>query len=279
MAKAQALLAQAQEGMKLILDPANIPTSIRVRIDPTLQRIQEDMALVQRAIDQDKDLTAALAGIEQAAAADDTVKAFETYRTLVRKYPGLDSNERLNAAVVQIGQRERNLVKTVSQAVEPLIPAEVPSPAESALVLARRTGPTAAAGDGPVAVVLAAGSVYGIDALSGQLFWRRYVGQGTRFHPLRLSDKADADVLLIQGERQELLRCQSRQGGIVWRFPVAEPFGNATIAGRYVYAATASGKLLEIDSQTGKSARHVVMPQKLLVAPAIAPNRPRLSGG
>lgn len=275
MAKAQALLDQAQEGMKLVLDPANIPTSVRMRIDATLQRIQEDMALVQRAIDQDTELTAALTSIDQAVAADDTVKAFETYRALVRKFPGLDSNPRLNAAVVRIGQRERNLVKTVAQSVEPQTPADMPSPAEAVLVLARRSSAPAATGDGPTAVVLAGGSVYGLDTLSGRLLWRHHVGMGTRFHPVRLSDQDDADALLIHGQRQELLRCQARDGRIVWRFSVGEPLSNATIAGRFIYTATATGRLLEIDAQTGQSARHAVLPQKLPVAPAVAPNRPR----
>jgi len=273
-AKAAALLGQAEAGMKMVLDPANIPTSIRLRIDPDIQRIQEDMALVQRNIDQDKELTQALTDIDAAVTANDTVKAFQIYQTLVKKYPGLDANERLNAAVVQVSQRERGLVKQVAQTIEPNTTEAVTAPPR-ATVLARRTGDGAPNAQGYSVSVLAGGSVYGFEVGTGRVLWRRFVGQGTRAHPVRLSDQPETDVLLVDGSRQEILRCRGTDGTLVWRTALGEAFAAPVLAGRNVYVSTSSGRLLEIDAASGRSARHVTVPQKLLAGPAVAPNRPR----
>lgn len=273
-AKAAALLAKAEDGMKLVLDPANIPTSLRVRIETSVQRIQEDMALVQRAIDQDKELDVALKSIEKAAGENDTRKAYQLYRELVKKFPSLDANPRLNAAVLLIGQRERGLVKVNKQNVE-AGKADEPSAVTKSQVLALRTGDSAPGGKGLFTAVLAGNSVLGIDVENGHVMWRRFVGQGTRIHPQRFSEQPNADVLCVNTARQELLRCRVQDGTVAWRLPVKEAFNNPVIAGKSVYVATNSGRLWEIDAESGRSVRNAEIPQKLITGPAVAPNRPR----
>ncbi len=273
MVKAAALLAKAEEGMKLVLDPANIPTSLRVRIETSVQRIQEDMALVQRAIDQDKELGVALGNIEKAAGENDTRKAYQFYRELVKKYPSLDANQRLNAALLLIGQRERGLVKVNAQNVE-AARSEDASAVTQSHVLAIRTGDSAPGGKGLFAAVLAGSSVFGINVENGHVVWRRFVGPGIRNHPQRVSEQPNADVLCVNTARQELLRYRVQDGAVVWRLPVKETVNTPVIAGKSVYLAAASGRLWEIDAESGRSGRQAVIPQKLISGPAVAPNRP-----
>jgi outer membrane protein assembly factor BamB len=232
------------------------------------------MSLVQRAIDQDKELDVALKSIEKAAGENDTRKAYQVYRELVKKFPSLDANARLNAAVLLVGQRERGLVKVIKQNVE-AGKADDSSAVAKSQVLALRTGDSAPGGKGLFTAVLAGSSVFGIDVENGHVMWRRFVGQGTRNHPQRFTDQPNADVLCADTARQELLRCRVQDGIVAWRLSLKDAFTNPVIAGKSVYVATNSGHLWEIDAESGRSPRYAEIPQKLITGPAVAPNRPR----
>jgi hypothetical protein len=117
--------------------------------------------------------------------------------------------------------------------------------------------------------------VFGLDAGTGDVRWRHYVGPEMTVAPIRVTDDPDADVLLVDAHHQQLVRCNATDGQPAWRLPVGEPFAGPVAAGRKIYVAAESGRLLEVDTSTGESPQHVSIPQRLLVGPAVAPNRPR----
>jgi outer membrane protein assembly factor BamB/TolA-binding protein len=274
MKQAEELIELAQEGLDLVLDPSNIPTSIRIRIDKRVERIVEDIALVRRAIEQDKNLERAIAEIEVAVRGDDTQAAYQIYKDLLKVYPGLENNEQLLTAVGRITEKVRVLVKTTSENPAS-VTTEPESKSEFEVVLATRSGDGSPRAKGQVAPVLAGGSVYGLDAGTGELLWRRFVGPETSFFPVRLSDQADADIVIASASSFEVMRCGTDTGKVVWRLPVGEPFFDPVVAGRNLYVATESGEFFEIDAETGNANRGSVLPQRLQSPPGVASNRPR----
>ncbi|MFV1969011.1 MAG: PQQ-binding-like beta-propeller repeat protein, partial [Pirellulaceae bacterium] len=275
MKQAEDLVTLAREGLDLVLDPSNIPTSIRIRIDTRVNRIKEDIALVRRAIEQDKDLGEAIAQMEQAVNSDDTQSAYKIYKDLLKIYPRVEYNEQLLDAVQQITERVRILVKPTSEKLA-AVTTEPEAKSEFRVILASRTGKGSPRAKGQAAPVLAGGSVYGIDAGTGEVLWRHFVGHETSFFPIRMSDEADADILLANGHLQEVTRCKATTGAVVWRLPIGEPFSGPIVAGRSIYVATVSGRFIEIDAETGNSERGATLPQRLTAPPAVAPTRPRV---
>ncbi len=259
----------------LVNKPEYIPTTKRPK--ETLDRIDEDIKIVRRAISQDRDLAKAITDIKQHAAADKTVEAYQVYKDLLGVYPGLLDNEGLRAAVLEITETIKNLVKAEDAAIESLQTDEALQ-SEFRVILAS-TATNAAKGvprlNGQIVPLLAAGSVYGVDAGTGHGLWRRYVGHETKHHPQPLSVQPDADILIADARLQELVRVKS-SGELVWRLPIGESFQSPSIAGDQIYVATQSGKIVQVDAATGNSARRVALPQSLDVSPGVAQIHPYL---
>ncbi|MEO8497381.1 MAG: PQQ-binding-like beta-propeller repeat protein, partial [Planctomycetota bacterium] len=260
----------------LINKPEYIPTGKR---DATrLDQIDNDLLIVRRSITQDRDMAKAIVEINQHAAADKTVEAYEVYNNLLKIYPVTVDNEGVQAAVSGITEKQKKLVKIEEEAINALTTNEA-SKTEYRVILASTTT-NAAKGvprlNGQVMPLLAAGSVYGVDAGTGRVLWRRYVGHVTRHHPQPLGGQADADILIADVQRQEIVRVKAATGELVWRLPIGENFASPSIAGDQIYVATNSGKILQVDAVTGNSARRVAMPQGLEVSPGVAQIHPYL---
>jgi outer membrane protein assembly factor BamB len=130
--------------------------------------------------------------------------------------------------------------------------------------------------------VLAAvdGAVYGLDAATGKVLWRRFVGfdanpQAASLPILPLSSEPGGDALVVDTARNELLRIDGPSGRIRWRYAVGEPFdARPVVADEKILLATPSGKLITIAAATGQSPGYVQFPQPLGIAPAVDARRP-----
>src|SRR6187402_873716 len=125
--------------MKIVNDPEVIPTSRRKLIQPQLSRIQEDIGLVERTIDQEKELVVAISEIGKAEAASETVRAFQIHHDLLKRYPSLRDNPNLKESVSKILERERSLVKVVDEPIA-AVAKEERRAGEFRVVLASRKG-------------------------------------------------------------------------------------------------------------------------------------------
>ncbi|HUG66871.1 MAG TPA: PQQ-binding-like beta-propeller repeat protein [Pirellulaceae bacterium] len=265
---------------KALADLVNKPEYVPASKRPTerLKRIDEDVLIVKRAIAQDRDLAKAIVEIKAHTADNKTVEAYQVYKDLLKVYPVVADDKGIQAAVLEITEKLKNLVKLEEEAIEAL-PADEPSKTEFRVILASRTT-NATNGvprlNGQVVPVLAAGSVYGLDAGTGEVKWRRYVGHVTNHHPQPLSGQADADILIVDAQRQELVRVKALSGELVWRLPIGESFASPSIAGDQIYVAVDSGKILQIDAVSGNSARRVVVPQNLGISTGVAQVHPYL---
>jgi hypothetical protein len=126
------------------------------------------------------------------------------------------------------------------------------------------------AGGAPI-VVTAAGSAWGLDSGSGQLLWRRIVGESLdgAAPPIAV---AGGDVLLLDALRNELLRLDAATGGLKWRHALlSATAGQPLVLGERIVVTTRSGQILAIDAQTGDGQLAAQLPQSVRVGPIADP--------
>jgi outer membrane protein assembly factor BamB/TolA-binding protein len=268
--QAQQLLDLANDAMDLVNTPAYIPTSLRKSIETRLDAIREDMLLAERNINQTKRLTTDVAQIRQAAQAGQTVEAFAIRRKLLQDYPGLETHPSLVEAVRLITDKERALVQVVEEPLQ-AVTTDHAKPTSFEVALVSRHGPGTGGDTKQMVYFLARGTIYALQADTGGMAWRRAVGYETTMPPLPLARQAGADVIVVDQQRHELLRLKGDTGELVWRLPIGEPFAEPVIEGKRMFVAAASGKIYDVDPETGVAARHVQIPQTLRVGPGLGP--------
>ena len=280
---AQGLAAQAQQkpAPALVEQTKQALALMRKYVPPSLLRVKEiseieaSLALTEHEIARGARLAEAIAAMQQQVAQGDMQRAYAIRKALLKDYPLLADNDQLRQALIGVSAAQQKAVQIVQkrQAAETGEPA---SPLLADVALARRTtaasAPDAA---GQVVFALAGGAAYGLDAASGKVLWRRFVGfdgNGARpsFPPTPISPEPGSDVLLVDAVRNELLRVEAASGRLRWRHALGEPLdAHPVIAAGEILVATRSKRLVRIDAADGSSSGYVQLPQGLRVAPAV----------
>jgi len=265
----------AGEALKLINNSTYLPTSQRASQQARIESLQADLELVVRNINRDRELAAAVQQINEAAARRDTAEAYALRTELLKKYPNLEDHPDLRQAVADITAAERHKVM-VSQ--QPLAAAQDEPPAawQFRAVLAWTRGQSAPSLRNHVVFVLARGAAYGLRADTGQVLWRRYVGYQCRFHPRPVNPLSGSDALVYDAVHRQLMRVEAASGRLRWRLELDSEPRFPLVRDNRILVATAGGELLEVDPETGNSARRANLPQPLSVGPGLDEQRSRL---
>ena len=254
-----------------------VPKSLRQA--DKLADVEASLALTVRAIARDNELDETVAAMHEAAKQLKTDDAYAAYRVLLRQYPRLVSDKRVTQALLAVSEAQQTLVKTVSEpkAAET---SEIDTAVLARVTLARRdTKANVPDADAAVALAAVDGAIYGLDAATGKLLWRRLVGfdanpRAPSFSPTHLSAEPGSDALAVDAQRNEVLRIESATGRVRWRYAVGEPFdAHPVIVGDKILVATRDGKLVTIAADSGKSPGYIQFPQTLSVAPAVDTRR------
>lgn len=284
---AEGLAAQAQENPdESLVDQTNeaidmmekyVPKSLR-RADK-IAEIQASLALSVREIGRSQALSEAIAAMKKATADGNTPEAYGFRKALLKQYPRLLDDPQLGEALHEISLAQRDAVKAVAQAQDP-VAAEPDSKVLATMVLTHRAAKAEAPdAQGYVVFAEADGSVYGLDAATGKVLWQRFVGFGHNgrslsFPPTAISAGPGSDALLVDPSRHEVVRVEATTGQPRWRHPIGEPFdAHPVVLGDKILVATESGRLVTIDAQSGRSTGYVQLPQALPVAPEIDEKR------
>jgi len=253
----------AEEAMELASKSTYIPSSALKNpvIEKRISSLREDIKTIHREINKDIKLQEALAKITEAINGKRTVEAHEIRLELIRQYPSLEGNEKLREKVLDIAGIESQLVELVKVPLA-AVTDDRPSSTQS-VVMVNHLGQDAKTGQDRVIVVLAEGAVYGVDTTTGRVLWRRFIGYETTIHPRTLG----TDAILINGRHNEVVRVNLNDGKLVWRLPVGEPFAEPILAPNRILVATETGKLLDVNPETGESTSHAKFPQPLYVGP------------
>ncbi|MHC4176450.1 MAG: outer membrane protein assembly factor BamB family protein [Planctomycetota bacterium] len=282
---AQGLAAQArQEPTPKLVEEARETMALMKDYVSTLpgreiSEIEASLALTDRDIARGDRLAQAISEMKQAVAQGDTQRAYSVRKSLLRDYPLLADNGQLGEALIEVSQAQQKAVQLVEKPRPPET-GERATALRATVALARRTATAGVPGaKGHVVFATAGGASYGLDAATGKVLWRRFVGfdsagQGPGFAPTPISTQPDSDVLLVDSARNELLRVEAVSGRPIWRHAIGEPFdAHPVVAGGQILVAARSGRLVRIDAAKGSSADYVKFPQELRVAPLVDPRR------
>src|SRR4051812_11243574 len=253
----------AKHALALYDNASYVPKSLRV--EAKVVEVQDTLTRVARRQQSHFALAEGLKAINQAITDNKPVAAYAAHFKLLKEHPELAQDSALAAAIQKSTAAEQAGIRFVKEpkAAEK---AERPTPWRAALAIAnRRLKPAAPlAGVNGVACIQVEGSVYALDAASGQLLWRRYVGYGTTASPTLI----DHDVLVTDSAHNDLLRLDAATGRLNWRQPMDAPIAEMLVAGDRALVPTKSGRLYLINVKTGERAGYMQFAQALLVAPA-----------
>lgn len=169
------LMSRMDQLLELTNDPRFVGANERNQQAPTLLRIQEDRQRILREINRDEELAATLIEFDNMLAEKDPLAAYRVRKKLIRRYPLLEANESLRERVKQASQLQQTLVKQGS--LRPKLSSTDPGEqSRPSFVLGNRSGQPASKLRGQVAFVRVKGSIYGLDAATGDILWRKSVG-------------------------------------------------------------------------------------------------------
>jgi outer membrane protein assembly factor BamB len=246
-----------------------VPKSLRDEAE--IQSVQETLERVRRRQQAQSELQKALAAMDQAIASGDTRAAYAAHGQLVKQHPELAGDARVAETVQKITAAERQAIRFVSEE-QPAETTERPVPWVAALAVANRRAPAAGGGQSGVACLRVEGAVYGLDAATGALLWRRPIGFASSVWPIPVANH----VLVVDGRHHELLRLESATGKLLWRQTIGEPIAAPLIAGGRAFAAAESGRLHVIDLNSGARSGYIQFAQPLRVPPAVDRQNERL---
>jgi outer membrane protein assembly factor BamB len=265
------LVKSAGEALSLVNNPAYLPASLRKDRESQIGRIIDKLKAAERSIQQDKDLAAAVEKITAATEKGNAKSAYQLQAELLRTYPGLATNAQLVAAIRQVGEKERQLV-TTSEGGDPPLTTDTPAGSDR-VVIAFAQEPRSPVAAGRPVFLLIEGAVYGIDTANGRVLWRRFVGYETTNQPISLSADGRSDAVFFDGRRHELVRVNGLTGELVWRQTLgAEAAGPVGADGR-VFVTTQKGRVIAMESGTGKIMASAQLPQGATIAPAVRQSR------
>ena len=261
----------------LAMNRKYVPKSLRQT--SKLADVEASLALTVRHIARGDELEKTVAAMHEAAKQRKTDDAYAAYGALLRQYPTLVDDKKLADALLTVSQTQQTLVETVSDP-KPADTSETDTAVLSRLTLAQRdTTANVPDAAGHVALAAVDGALYGLDAATGKLLWRRFIGfdvnpQAPSFPPTHLSPEPGSDVLAVDAQHNEVLCVESATGRLRWRYAIGQPFdAHPVIVRDKILVATRDGTLVTIAVDSGQSPGYIRFPQPLPVAPAVDTRR------
>ncbi|MGB7737428.1 MAG: PQQ-binding-like beta-propeller repeat protein [Thermoguttaceae bacterium] len=267
------LVAKARQALAMAEKPEYVPKELRP--ESKLADARASLGIAEHDLARGNELDKALAAMQKATKELKTADAYAACGVLLHQYPDMTNDPRLKKMLLAVSGAQQALVKTVAEAKHAATD-EAQTAAVRSVTLAQCDAKNKAPdADGQIALAAVDGAVYGLDAVTGRVLWRRMVGfdvnpQAAAFPPTPLSPEPGSDALVVATAHNEILRLDGGTGRVKWRYAVGEPFdSNPVVSGDKILLATRSGKLITIAAPSGESKSYVQFPQQLDVAPVV----------
>lgn len=259
------LLSKLDEQIELTDNPLYMTGAMRTTLSGRLKEIDEARGRVEREINRNEELDAAVDEMSKLLAQKKTKEAYDVRYELLRSFPELGDNPRLTTLITKASEIQQQLVESTAKLPQ-LIDAE-PQTDLKPIVLTARSGDRVPDLRDEVIFIRTKGSVLAFNGEDGTLLWRRYVGNSLAHSPIRLD--GGAAVLLTESAALSVERCDGRTGDVDWRLQIGEPFNQPIVSRNDIYVSTKSGRLVAIDATTGDAKWAQQIPQELEVGPGV----------
>ena len=256
-------------------DPRYVSANEKNQQLPTLRRIEEDKLRIEREILRDEKLADTLEVIDGRLAEKDTVAAYKARKELINDYPLLEANRAIQERVRQASEIQQTLVQTGS--LRPRLSQTVETSDDAGTyVLGNSAGRAAEELRGQLVFVKVKGSVYGLDAASGELLWRRFVGQDFEADPIRLGDTSDVDALVCEPEQGRITRVAGKSGVPLWSVDFGTPIHMPRAESSDLFVTCLDGHVVGLDVESGQTKWVTKLPQPVETSPGLAFGKPNL---
>lgn len=226
--------------------PAEDVEELRARLDAARTRAED--AILRRGVYDE-----AIAEIDTRLADNHPLEALESRLELLDRFPTYARNQTVGerfaaslaavAANVQVDLDERGPIE-----------ADADSGARTTtFVRTQRNRADRAAGEQrDIVIAYAGGSCFGVEAATGTPVWRRALGTDRAFFPVETLG-AVPGLLVFDEHRRELQHLELATGRPIWRQLVdGRPTGPPAVGDGTVHLATTDGRVLQIDSTSGR---------------------------
>ena len=257
---AQKLLSLIKDSLKLVEDTVYISSKDRKGQEDRINEIRSGIAEVTRRIRRDEELAKGLELIRSLLKKSETVTAYETRKKLIKEFPDLEGNKQLADAVLAISKKQRELLQ-VSKLEDPASVDPWPVPEATSLALNSPQGETAPGLESQSWVVLVDGVLFGLDAGTGKVNWRKFIGPESTLPVTSAAPGKNSDVLLVDQGRGELTRVKGEDGTPIWRMNLGADLSLPVVEGKRGLVTKKSGVLVEFDVETGLTSRQARLPQ------------------
>ncbi len=259
------------KAVALYNNAAYVPKS--QRDEAKLANIQDTLDRVARRQKTHAALSEGLKAMQQALAARKPVNAYAIHMKLLKEHPELIGDKSLQDAIQKTTAAEQAAIKFVKEA-KPAETTDRPTPWKAALAVAHRRVKAATRPPGVTgtACIRAGGAIYGLDATSGQLLWRRQVGFGATAPPIPIEN----DFLVTDSTHNDLERLDGKTGRLIWRQSFGEPFADMLVTGDHGFVPTRSARLYAVELKSGAIMGYLQFAQPLSAAPTIDRQKTRI---
>ena len=199
-----------------------------------------------------------------------TDQAFGRFREITRQYGDIRARKALQDLIVTLSEKESELVQPVELEL-PVKNQPRTSPIESTVVLASTYGTPVKSLQDEVIPFLIDGSAIGVDAGTGRIAWRIFVGYQTDIDPVVI----DEDRTLVSDLLHNDLIClETLTGKTIWRQELGERFASPAVNLEKIVVSTVNGNVIELNTTSGQVQHASKLPQGTNVSALVGERDP-----
>ncbi len=230
-----------------------------------------------RVVSRHSELDDTLIAVRDAVKQGELKPAYTAYNTLVRQFPELADDAELIEAMKAVSAGEQNAVRVVKERKAAIVESRPSDMIAVQPLVVRPLQHDVPAAQGKQLFVADQGVVYGINAASGQVQWRRFVpwdAKAVQPALVPIVEPSATDVVACDTIHREVVRLHGSSGKVVWRQAFTEAIAaDPVVMGTRLLVVTNDKRLSFVDLATGDVAGYVALPQAVRLPPVVDAGR------
>jgi outer membrane protein assembly factor BamB/TolA-binding protein/pSer/pThr/pTyr-binding forkhead associated (FHA) protein len=259
----------ARQLLDILSPPENKP-------EEQLAAISAALKSAEAAILQQETFDTALTDMKGALEKGQPLAALQTYGRLLDRYAVAEKDRTIQTQLKGALEAEKS---STARRENPAVESQVAgSPADLVTLgfTRRQRVRTDVASVGTTTVAVSEGGLFACDAVTGEVLWRRAVGQGIPFPPVAVQAR-QAGYLAWDSARGQLICLAERTGEPLWTTPLASaPTGRPLIHEGQVFLTTSGATLVQVDLQSGERLAELQFNQPVIGPPAVSTQGDRM---